>query len=40
MVTRIAHLYDVELQAGAVVGLVGGLSTAVGTAAVSLLIPN
>ena len=39
MVTRIAHLYDVELQAGAVVGLVGGLSTAVGTAAVSLLIP-
>lgn len=35
MVTRIAHLYDVELQAGAVVGLVGGLSTA----AVSLLIP-
>ncbi len=32
MVTRIAHLYDVELQAGAVVGLVGGLSTAVGTA--------
>ena len=39
MVTRIAHLYDVELQSGAVVGLVGGLSTAVGTAAVSLLIP-
>ena len=25
MVTRIAHLYDVELQTGAVVGLVGGL---------------
>lgn len=39
MVTRIAHLYDVELQTGAVVGLVGGLSTAVATAAVSLLIP-
>ena len=39
MVTRIAHLYEVELQSGAVVGLVGGLSTAVGTAAVSLLIP-
>ena len=30
MVTRIAHLYEVELQSGAVVGLVGGLSTAVG----------
>ena len=39
MVTRIAHLYEVELQSGAVVGLVGGLSTAVGTAAISLLIP-
>ena len=39
MVTRIAHLYDVELQSGAVVGLVGGLSTAVGTATISLLIP-
>ncbi len=31
--------YDVELQTGAVVGLVGGLSTAVGTAAISLLVP-
>ena len=39
MVTRIAHLYEVELQSGAVVGLVGGLSTAVGTAAISLLVP-
>lgn len=39
MVTRIAHLYDVELQTGAVVGFVGGLSTAVATAAISLLIP-
>ena len=39
MVTRIAHLYDVELQTGAVVGLVGGLSTAIATAAISLLVP-
>ena len=39
MVTRIAHLYEVDLQSGAVVGLVGGLSTAVGTAAISLLVP-
>ena len=39
MVTRIAHLYDVELQTGAVVGFVGGLSTAVATAAISLVIP-
>lgn len=39
MVTRIARLYDVELQSGAIVGLVGGLSTAVATAVVSLLVP-
>lgn len=39
MVTRIAHLYEVELKTGAIVGLVGGLSTAITTAAVSLLIP-
>ena len=39
MVTAIARLYDVEIKTGAIFGLVGGLSTASATAALSLLVP-
>jgi hypothetical protein len=39
MITAIGRLYDVDIKNGAVVGLVGGLGTAVATASLMLLSP-